>query len=73
MNVPKAKDSLPVNSDVLATSGLSGKSITGVSAYKHGSVGVIEITFSTGSQFFKMKQGQLEIGGTNEWGTGTIV
>lgn len=67
-----SKDSLPKNSSILGLSGLSGKSVTAVSAYNHGSVTVIEITYSTGSSFIKAKQGQVEVGGTNEWGTGTI-
>lgn len=68
-----SKDSLPKNSSILALSGLSGKSVTAVSAYSHGSVSVIEITYSTGSSFIKTKQSQVEVGGTNEWGTGTII
>jgi hypothetical protein len=68
----KSKDALPQVSNNLATSGLSGKTITGFSTYIHGAVAVIELSFSGGSQFVKVKQLQIEIGGTNEWGTGTI-
>lgn len=59
--------------DVLTTSGLSGKAITGVESYVHGATEVIEISFSGGSQFIKLKQGVLEVGGTAEFGSGTVV
>jgi hypothetical protein len=72
MNVAKNKSELPSNSDVLAAAGLSSKTITGASAYRHGSVCVVELSFSGGSAFIKVKQNQIEVGGTNEWGTGTI-
>lgn len=68
----KDKTALPVNTGVLSVSGLNTKAITGVNYYKHGSVQVLEISYSGGSQFFKFLQGQCEVGGTNEWGTGTI-
>jgi hypothetical protein len=59
--------------DVLATSALSGKAITGVEVYTHGACEVVEISFSGGSQFIKLKQGVVEVGGTAEFGSGTIV
>jgi hypothetical protein len=68
----KTKSELPANSDVLASAGLSSKTITGASVYRHGSVCVVELTFSGGSSFIKVKGLEIEVGGTNEWGTGTI-
>lgn len=69
----KSKDSLLRNANILGLSGLSAKSITDISAYQHGSVAVIEIAYSGGTQYIKVKQSQIEVGGTNEWGTGTII
>lgn len=51
---------------------MSGKSITGVTAMTHGIVVVFQFDFAGGPAFIKVKQGQVEVGGTNEWGTGTI-
>jgi hypothetical protein len=67
-----SKDSLQTNNNILASSGLSSKTITGLNTYRHGSVAVIEIAYSGGTQYIKVKQNQIEVGGTNEWGTGTI-
>lgn len=67
------KTALTANANVLGTSALNSKSITGVDVYRHGSVVVIEISFSGGSQFIKVKNMLVEIGGTNEWDTGTKV
>lgn len=56
---------------VLGASGLNGKSVTGVQCYFLGSMGVVEISFSGGSCLIKELQGQFEVGGTDDWGTGT--
>jgi hypothetical protein len=58
---------------VLTSSGLSGKSVTDVIVTIHGSVTVVEVVYSGGSQFIKMRQGQVDVGGTLDWGTGTLV
>jgi hypothetical protein len=60
------------NNNILGISGMSGKSITGVTAMTHGVVVVFQFDFAGGPAFIKVKQGQVEVGGTNEWGTGTI-
>ena len=67
------KDKVEKHNNVLATSGLSGKSITGVEAYFNGSVAVIEISYSGGTQYVKVSGQQIEIGGNEAWGTGTKV
>lgn len=59
--------------DILGASGLSGKTITDLHVHRHGSVTVIEIVYSTGSMFIKEKQGLVEVGGTQDFGTGTVV
>jgi hypothetical protein len=63
----------PLVNNVLGVSGLSGKSVTGVSAFVHGSIIVIKITHSTGSQYIKVNGLQVEVGGEHEWGSGTKV
>jgi hypothetical protein len=67
------KNGLPKNNSVLGTSGLNAKTITGVAVYQAGSVMVIEVSYSGGSQFIKIQGFRAEVGGTNEWGTGTQV
>ncbi len=57
---------------VLTASGLSAKSVTDVIVTTHGAVVAIEIVYSGGSQFIKVRQGQVEAGGTLDWGTGTL-
>lgn len=52
----------------------NGKTLSSTMAYLHGSTFVVEQRFSDASVFFiKHLQGQVEMGGTNEWGTGTKV
>ena len=58
---------------VLTTSGLSSKTVTDVVVTTHGAVVAIEVVESGGSHFVKVKQGVIEVGGTLEWGTGTII
>lgn len=58
---------------VLTASGLSSKTVTDVIVTIHGSVIAIEVVYSGGSQFIKTKQGQVDVGGTIDWGTGTKV
>jgi hypothetical protein len=71
MGMP-AKEAQPKHASILATSGLNGKSVTGIEVYQHGSTIVIEVTFSGGSSFIKVKGFQVDVGGTNEFGTGTL-
>jgi hypothetical protein len=67
------KTQTPKQSSILAASGLSGKSITGVHCYQLGSAIVIEVSYSGGSQLIKVNQQQVEIGGSADWGSGTKV
>jgi Holliday junction resolvase len=67
------KSNSTISSSVLTASGLSGKTVTDVIVTVHGSVAAVEIVFSTGSQFIKVRQGQVEVGGTLDWGTGTAL
>lgn len=57
------------------TSLIGAKTISSASAYKHGSVTVVELGFSDAStNFIKVgANGALEIGGTAEMGSGTKV
>lgn len=65
------KEQLSGHRNVLGVSGLSGKSVTGLEVYRSGVVTVVEVNFAGGPQFIKVRGGQYEIGGTQEWGTGT--
>lgn len=66
------KEGLTKHASILGTSGLNGKSVTGVEVYQHGSTIVIEIAFSGGSSFIKVRNFVVDVGGTNEFGTGTL-
>lgn len=66
------KSTVPKSGNILSVSGLSSKSVTDINAYVHGSVVVIEVAYSGGTQYIKTKGLQIEVGGTNEWGSGTI-
>jgi len=57
------------------TSLVGAKTITGATAYVHGSTAVIELAFSDATtNYLKVGPGHvLELGGTNEMGTGTKV
>lgn len=64
------KKTLPVASSALI--GSVGKTLSSVQYYKHGSTQVVEMNWSDSTtSFMKFLQGQAEMGGTNEWGTGT--
>ena len=58
---------------VLTPSGLSGKTVTGVFVSGAGSLVVVEIAYSGGSQFIKSNCGQIEVGGTADFGSGTLI
>lgn len=58
--------------NILGVSGTSSKSITGLVITYHGSVVALNILWSGGDVFIKVKHGLVEVGGTNEWGTGTL-
>jgi hypothetical protein len=66
-----SETSATAGKSVLTDSGLSAKTITDVQAFKHGSVVAIKISYSGGSQWIKVFQGDVEAGGTIDWGTGT--
>lgn len=59
--------------NALVASGLNTKAVTGVTVTQNGSVVAIEIAFSGGSKFIKVKHGEVEVGGSNEWGSGTAL
>lgn len=64
------KKTLTISSGVLAAA--NGKTLSRIHYFKHGSTQVVEITWTDGTvSFLKFMQGQAEMGGTNEWGTGT--
>ena len=61
------------NTNVLGSSGLNGKTITGISVWKTGSLDVVEIVTASGSTFIKFQFGRCDVGGTADWGSGTMV
>jgi len=70
--MPK-KETTAQNVNILGSSGLSGKSVTGVNAHMVADTLVIEISYSGGSTFIKERKGIVKVGGTEEWETGTVV
>lgn len=66
------KTQAPSSVNVVNTSSLSGKSITGLQVWRTGSVTVIEINYTGGPTFVKVRGLQTEIGGDANWGTGTL-
>lgn len=71
--MPQTKQECTRSKSILTLSGLNGKSVTDVIVTQHGSVTVLEVAFSGGSQVVKEKQGLVEVGGDLNWGTGTQV
>lgn len=67
------KDQSQNHSNLIKNSGLSGKSITSLDAFVHGTTYVLLVGYSGGSTYLKWKQGSFEYGGTQDWGTGTRV
>lgn len=59
-----------VFSNTLTASGLNGKSITGMNIFRHGMTVVVELLFSGGSQFIKIRQTRIEFGGDHDFGSG---
>lgn len=68
----QSKDQNPKHAGILGPSGLNAKSITDIHVSHAGNVTSVEISYSGGSTFLKFRGGQFELGGTIEWGTGTV-
>lgn len=65
------KKQLSSTSDVTASLGAAAKVISTVTAFRHGAVEVVDILCTdTNHYYIKTSQGQVEIGGTPEWGSG---
>lgn len=64
------KEQATRNVNVLTPSGLSGKTVTGISIWRAGIIDVIEINYTGGPTFIKIRAGEYEVGGTADWGTG---
>jgi hypothetical protein len=60
------------HNNVLGLSGLNGKSITGVDVWRIANMDVIEINYAGGPTYIKFRQGQVDVGGTADWLTGTL-
>jgi hypothetical protein len=66
-----SKSEVSKHANILGPSGLNGKSITGVDLWQHAGVFVIEINFTGGPYFIKIRGSESEHGGDASWGTGT--
>jgi hypothetical protein len=76
MTMPVNKVALPTEGSPKTVTALVGaKTISAAYAYKHGAVSVVELAFSDASTgFIKVgPNGQIELGGTAEMGSGTKV
>ena len=57
-----------------STLGIAGKTISTISVYRHGTVEVIDLLCTDSNHYFiKCSQGKVDLGGTSDWGTGTMV
>jgi hypothetical protein len=69
-----SKTILPSSNDVTSILSVAAKVITSISTYKHGSVEVVDILCTdTNHYYLKTSQGQVEVGGTPDWGSGTKI
>lgn len=67
-----SEDTLTVHSDV--TGAMAGTTIAGIYMCKPGSVQCVSIENTSGTELrIKFMNGMCEVGGTNEWGTGSRV
>lgn len=66
-----SKDQVTKHNNILGPSGLNGKSITGLDVWEAGGVFVIEINYTGGPYYIKVRGSQSEHGGDASWGSGT--
>jgi hypothetical protein len=59
--------------EISTPSGLASKTITGVTAYRYGSVNIVEVKHAAGTVFLKSYLGRMEYGGDASWGSGTEI
>ena len=72
--MPVNKAQLGSTSGVTVTLGIGGKTITSIDTFRHGVVEVIDILCTDAIHYYiKTTQGKVEVGGTTEMGTGTLV
>lgn len=64
------KTSLPKHANA-GTFSLNGKTITDVDVYSHGTNVVIAVNYAGGPTYIKVNGTQVEVGGTDDFGTGT--
>lgn len=68
------KTSQPSAAAVDSTMGIGGKTISSVNAFRTGSVDVLDILCTDSNHYYiKFSQGKCDVGGTTDWGTGTMV
>ena len=57
----------------VAVAAVVGKSITSLDIWRAGVLDVIEVNYAGGPYFIKIFEGRIEVGGTADFGTGTMV
>lgn len=67
------KEASPSAANILGPTGLSGKTVTSISAHQHGNVLVIDIGYSGGSTIIKASKGMVKVGGSTDWDSGTVI
>ena len=68
------KTQLGSSSGVEVKLGIAGKTVSTVSTFRHGSTEVIDILCTDSNHYYiKTSQGNVDVGGTPDWGTGTLI
>lgn len=66
------KKTLTTTQSITSLAGATSKTVSSVVAYTAGCVNVVELNWSDSTQsFIKFRGVECEVGGTNEFGTGT--
>jgi hypothetical protein len=69
-----AKESLTSTSAIGGLLGVAGRTITSMHVFKHGSAEVVDILCGDGLHYYvKFSQGRVDVGGTTDFGTGTLI
>jgi len=71
--MPATKQECNRSVSALSKTALNGKSVTDVIVTQHGATTVVEVKFSTGSDYIKVNGFKVEAGGDLNWGSGTVV
>ena len=68
------KTNRPSAAGIDAKLGIAAKTISTITVYRHGVVEVIDILCTDSKHYYiKCQQGQVDLGGTSDWGSGTLI